>query len=250
MSSEGESRVTTQETALEEVPSLAVAAHELKAPLALIRQLSLLLKDEPAETPLDDRTVRQYLDRLVLTSEQSLRLVDMLTRQARLDDGLFELEPVHVGRLCEDIAHELMPLCSAMGQTIEVRTPARAPLAVANHELLRSVAFGLCDNALHYSQVKQPITLQVSQRSGIVRLGVRDYGPPLAADVFRRLKQRLGTSAQPISDRPSSSGLGLYVAGRFVRAMNGQLGVIRHRERGATFYVDTPTSSQLSFLSL
>ena len=42
------------------MPSIAVAAHELKAPLALIRQMSLLIEDgqlSPAEAQLMQRRV-------------------------------------------------------------------------------------------------------------------------------------------------------------------------------------------------
>ena len=58
------------------MPSIAVAAHELKAPLALIRQMSLLIEDgrlSPAEAQLMQR-------RLTLTAERSLALVQDLAR--------------------------------------------------------------------------------------------------------------------------------------------------------------------------
>jgi signal transduction histidine kinase len=242
---------TTQQAALYEVPSLAVAAHELKSPLALIRQLSLLLRDEAEDISLQHRDVQQLLERVTLTSERSLRLVQMLTRHARLEDGLFELEPVHVGQVCEEVAHELTPLCKATGQKLEVHIPKRSTLAVANRELLRSIAFGLCDNALTQMEASdKPVIVGVSHQAGAVRLGVRDFGTSMPADTFKRLHARLGHSAQPISQRPQSSGLGLYIAGQFAAVMQGTLGVVRHRQAGATFYVDTPTSSQLSLLTL
>lgn len=238
------------ETVLTGVPSLAVAAHELKAPLALMRQLSLLLRDDTEGKVLADTDVQKNLERLTLTSERSLRLVEMLTRHARLEDGLFELEPVHVGRVCEEVAHELTPLCAALGQELQVRVSRRSVLAVANHDLLRSVAFGLCDNALAYGGDKGVIELVVQQEQAgaKIRLGVRDHGPSITNDAFRKLKHRLGRAVQPIGQRPASSGLGLYVAGQFAEAMHGEIGITRHRGSGTTFYIDTPASAQLSFL--
>jgi signal transduction histidine kinase len=238
------------QTALYGVPSLAVAAHELKAPLALIRQLSLTLKDEPAEHSLQHPEVRQLLDRLRLTSERSLRLVEMLTRHARLEDSLFELEPVNVSQICEETAHEFMPLCAATGQSIEVHASKRSVLAVANYELLRSVAFGLYDNALAHSTSQKPISVTIGQQADTVRMGVRDYGPLVSADTFKNLRERLGKTKQPIGQRPNSSGLGLYIAGQFAEAMQGRLGAVRHRNNGTTFYLDTPISAQLSLLAL
>jgi len=57
----------------------------------------------------------------------------------------------------------------------------------------------------------------------------------------------LATAPVAIHARPQSSGLGLYIAGQFADAMNGRIGVTRHRD-GATFYVDLQASKQLSLL--
>lgn len=244
-------RSNEQQAVLTQVPSVAIAAHELKAPLSLVRQLSLILREEDSDVQLGTPDIQQLLERITLTSERSLRLVELITKHARLEDGLFELEPVHVGRVCEEVAHELTPLCAALQRDIEVKVSRRPLLAVANRDLLHSIVLGLCDNALAYTDEKQPVVLGVQQlRDNRVRVNVRDHGPRLSSDVFRRLEQRLGKAAQPISHRPASSGLGLYVAGQFAAAMQGELGVLRHKTRGTTFYVDTPASAQLSFLTL
>lgn len=233
--------------ALGEVPMLAVAAHELKAPLVLLRQLSLLLGEQ-----LDDEMLRQQTaQRMLLTSERSLRLMEMLTKQTRLEDGLFRLETVHVGHVCEEVAHELTPLAREMNRKIEVNVPRRAALAVANYDLLRSIALGLCDNALAYAgddQRSVQLSTGQKQHGSRVRLAVRDFGPTMPADVFRQLQSTLGKSRQPIGRRPSSSGLGLLVAGQFAEVMRGEIGVRRHQLGGATFFVDLPASAQLSLL--
>jgi K+-sensing histidine kinase KdpD len=51
----------------------------------------------------------------------------------------------------------------------------------------------------------------------------------------------------PIHCRPQSSGLGIFIASQFADAMNGNIGVTRHRD-GVTFYVDLNSSRQLKFL--
>lgn len=63
------------------LPSVVVAAHELKSPLALVRQMSLLLDDQ-AISETDAKRLRQQL---IYTSERSLRLVDDLARVGNLN---------------------------------------------------------------------------------------------------------------------------------------------------------------------
>ena len=219
------------------------AAHELKAPLALVRQLSLAL--ETGDYTDTERAVLQQ--RITLTAERALRLTTDLTRAERLDDGLFEIEPLNPIVLCEEVADELSPLYAAHNRTIGVKLHRRQLLGLANRELLRRILLNFTDNALHYSRdAPVYISAQQRQRGTVIRLGVRDYGPAVPANVWRRLMQNLGRP-QPLHNRPASSGLGMVVAHEFAAAMGASIGAVRHRD-GATFYVDIMTSAQLRLL--
>lgn len=222
------------------------AAHELKAPLALIRQLALSLESGGAR---DMAEQERMLRQITLTSERALRLTTDLSRSTRLEDGLFDLEPVNPQQLCEEVVHELMPLYRAKGRTIRVATQRRQILALANRDLLRRVMLNFGDNALHYAASDAPVELRAKtfDHGRKIRIGVRDYGPALPSDVWRRLQAQLGTSTQALHSRPQSSGLGLYVAHQFASAMEGEIGATRHRD-GATFYIDIDASTQLSLL--
>ncbi len=210
------------------------AAHELKAPTALLRQLALELR----ETASND-TERQLIDQMVLTSERSLRLTSDLTKTVRLQEGLFELEPVNAQQLCEEVAHELTPLYKAHGRSISVRSRRQAPLVVANRDLLRRVLLGFGDNALHYSRDDASVMLGVERRDSFVQLGVRDQGPILP---YRGINLE-----SPPTGRPQSSGLGLMIARQFADVMQGNIGTRRHKD-GMTFYINMVMSEQLSLL--
>ena len=237
--SEGDSRY--------EVAPLIAAAHELKAPLALMRQIALRLEDETISGSERQRLVHQT----VLTSERALRLTSDLTRSARLDDAqaLFDLEPINPDQLCRDVIAELTPLFEAYGRRVEVKGRRHPLLLVANRDLLRRVLLGFGDNALHYGAPGTAVRMQVKafRKAGVVRIGVRDYGPALSSDVWRKLQKKLSHAPQSIHARPESSGLGLYIASQFATAMNGRIGAVRHKD-GATFYVELQASSQLSLL--
>lgn len=221
------------------------AAHELKAPLALVRQLALSLEAGEIDEAAQQRMLRQ----ITLTSERALRLTTDLSRAARLEDSFFDLEPINPQQLCEEVVHELAPLYAAKGRVIQVATHRRQILAVANRDLLRRIVLNFGDNALHYAASDAPVELRakVFDHGRKIRIGVRDYGPAVPSDVWRRLQSQLGTATQVLHSRPQSSGLGLYVAHQFAAAMHGAIGATRHRD-GATFYVDIDASTQLSLL--
>lgn len=222
------------------------AAHELKAPLSLIRQLSLTLAEN--ET-LSASEYERMLTQITLTSERALRLTSDLTRASR-QTLLFPLEPINPQQLCEEVAHELTPLFAAHDKRIQVLPRHRPPLLVGNRDLLRRILLNFSDNALHYTGESKVVELKVSTLGSIdqVRIGVRDYGPAVPPDTWRVLAERLKKLApQPVHARPQSSGLGLWTAGQFAQMMDSHIGAARHRD-GASFYIDLPMSRQLSLL--
>jgi len=198
-------RFDTQEDGLPfgDLSFLATAAHELKGPLALVRQLSLALESGDIDSIERERMLRQ----IVLVSERALRLTTDLTRSSRLEDSLFELEPLNPQQICEEVAHELSPLYAARGREIRVASRYRPILAVANRDLLRRVMLNFGDNALHYVESDTPVELRVSSRSegSQIRIGVRDYGPAVPADMWRRLQSQLGSGSQVLHARKAAA---------------------------------------------
>lgn len=210
--------------------SILAAAHELKSPVALIRQLALELEAAASQEQ------KERLQQIILTSERSLRLTTSITRHRQLNESLalLETEPVNVQQLCEDVAHELWPLFTAYGRRIEVAVRRSAPLVVANRDLLRRILLHFGDNALHYAH-SGTAKFQIQKQRSSVRVGLRDDGPIAP------------TAKKPLTGRPASSGLGLYLSQEFATMMNGTIGTIRHKG-GMTFYVQMLPSEQLSLL--
>lgn len=231
--------------ALHSAPLFLAAAHELKSPLALIRQLALELEAGEC-TPREAETIAHQI---TLTAERALRVTTGLTKTARLEDGLFTLEPVNPVSLCEEVVGELAPLYRAKGRRIYVAKRTRPLLGLANKDLLRRVLLSFADNALHYSDDQTPVVVTASMhhKGSRIRLGVRDYGPAVPIQAWDKLARSLGVRPQPLHNRPESSGLGIYVARQFAEAMSAEVGATRHRD-GATFYIDINASTQLRLL--
>ena len=215
----------------------AILAHELKSPLALMRQLALSIDLEKPDK------VERTKSQLVSVSERAIRQVNDLTKIARLEDGLFELEPVSPRALCEDVVRELRYLFRFNHRELEVRYSNKSRLAIANRELLYSVIYNFCLNAMHYSGSETKSLLSIRDRAGRIRVDIRDYGPALPMDVWRELKRGWLEKPTSIAMRPGSSGLGLYIATKFARYMHANVGAVRHRDG---FYVELPISRQAS----
>ena len=248
-----------------EVNGILVAAHELKAPLNLLRQLAFSLDGDPK----NDQAVQSEM---IEVSERAIKQVNDLTKIAHLDEGLFEVEPVAIRSVCDDVTKELAHLFRFNHRSLALEYANRSRLVSANRDLLFSIIYNFCLNAMHYSEQESLATLSLHDRSirrshqdlvknvenattakrarspeiaSLVRLEVRDYGPALPIDVWRSLKKGWLTKPTSIAMRPGSSGLGLYIASKFSQYMNMNVGAVRHRD-GTTFFVDLPVSKQVS----
>ena len=220
-----------------EVNGILVAAHELKAPLSLMRQLALSLD------PSDPALVKDYQQKLISVSERTLRQVSDLAKVARLEDALFEMEPVAVRGVVDEVTSELAYLFRFNSKQLTVKCSNRERLVVANRDLLHSIIYNFCINAIKYSAAGSVSRLFVQDKQGKVRVLVRDFGPALPSSVYQKLTQGSLDAPVDISFRPDSSGLGLFIATKFARYMHANVGAIRHRN-GTSFFVDLPASRQ------
>ena len=223
-----------------EVNGILVAAHELKAPLCLLKQLAFSMDFVTGPDEL-----KKIQSQMISVSDRALRQVQDLTKIARLDDGLFEMEPVAVRAVCDEVTTELRKLFWFNHRNLEIEYRNRNRLVCANRELLYSVIYNFCLNAMHYSDEETRSELTLSDKDDKVRLDVRDFGPALPMDVWKSLKKGWVTKPTSIAMRPGSSGLGLYIASKFSQYMNANVGAVRHRD-GTSFFVELPTSKQAS----
>ena len=221
-----------------EVDGILVAAHELKAPLTVLRQLALSFGEM-------DRRGEHIRSEMISVSERAIKQVNDLTKIRRLEDGLFTMEPVAIREVCDAVSRELEYLFHYNRRDLYIKYSNRSRLVTANRDLLYSVIYNFLLNAMHYSGDETRADLVVKDAKDMVKVMVRDYGPALPMDVWREMKRGWINKPTSIAMRPGSSGLGLYIASKFARYMNAKVGAVRHRD-GTSFYVDLPISTQAS----
>ncbi|MBO7131987.1 HAMP domain-containing histidine kinase [Candidatus Saccharibacteria bacterium] len=221
-----------------EVDGILVAAHELKAPLAVLRQLALSFDEMEPEG-------EKIRSEMVQVSERAIKQVNDLAKIRRLENGLFKMEPVAIREVCDEVSRELGLLFRFNNRDLYIKYSNRSRLVSANRELLYSVIYNFLLNAMHYSSEETKSELVVRESGGRVKVLIRDYGPALPIDVWKEIRRGWLKKPTSIAMRPGSSGLGLYIASKFSKYMNAEVGAIRHRD-GTSFYVSLPISKQMS----
>jgi signal transduction histidine kinase len=233
---------------------LAMLAHELRNPLASVRNAAQLLARLAPDEPRLGRA-RQIIERQV---EHQARLLDDLLDVSRITRGKIGLRPVPVdlAALVRDAVEDARGMCDDAGLTLSLSAPPEPIWVEADPTRLAQVVSNLLSNAAKFTDRGGAVT--VGLRTGfttcaaggehaIATLTVKDTGIGIEPEMLPHLFETF-TQADRSLDR-SRGGLGLGLAlvkglialhGGEVRAASDGLG------QGAEFTVwlpmlDTPT---------
>ncbi len=224
--------------------TFALAAHELKTPLAVIKGCATtLLGNAPRWDPVLMREMLQMID------TQAERLHDVLNTLLdvwRLDAGVQPLRFAEV-RLSELLASLVERWRkNAPRHTFILRLPQQPVTARCDALRIEQVVIHLLSNAVGYSPPGSTITISLELNdtdttdATELRLSIADQGVGIAPEHLERIFTRFYRVPQS-NERPAGSGLGLAVARATVEAHGGSIwaespGI----GRGTTFYCRIP----------
>ncbi len=207
--------------------------HELKNPLASIRNANEMLADVSA--PGDRRRFVGIIEQEVARME---RLLSGVREISTIDAKLVKERPrpVDLGALLAKIVEGFD--LRKDGKHVQLE-PGAGPLTVeATDDRLIQVFENLLDNALSFTPGGGTVTVQVSAENGDVVTRVRDEGPGIAEANLGRIFDRFFTH-RPANARGAHSGLGLAIVKTIVEAYGGSVSAA-NGERGAVFQVRLP----------
>lgn len=185
---------------------LAVLAHELRNPLAPIRNAVTIMQLEPLASP-GLRHCRDVIDRQLA---QVTHLVDDLLDMGRLNTGKVRLrqEQVRLADVAARSAEAARPLMDARRHQLRLELPAE-PVWVAGDTIrLVQVVQNLLLNAARYTPEGGQIVLRLAQDRGFATVSVTDTGRGLAAADLERIFD-LFVQGEDVATAPAGAGLGI-----------------------------------------
>jgi signal transduction histidine kinase len=217
---------------------LATLAHELRNPLAPVRNAVALLKSRSQKDPIVDR-VSEVIERQVALMA---RLMDDLLDIGRITNDRMELrrERVDLGAIVRDAIEMCQPLIQRSGHEISVMAPQPSIVVEADPARLGQVFSNLVNNASRYMAHKGQIwvTIERTGREAVVTITDTGIGipPEQLSSIFDMFSQVDRTN------RPHGGlGIGLHLVKRLVEMHGGQ--VTAHSEGpglGSRFTVRLP----------
>jgi two-component system CheB/CheR fusion protein len=221
---------------------LAVLAHELRNPLAPVRNALQVMRLGSHDAGLVEQ-MRAMAERQV---GYMTRLVDDLLDLSRISRGLLRLlkEPLDVAQPVQQ-AEGVQPLVRERGVTLSVSLPAGPVYVEADPTRLQQVVGNLLSNAAKYTDPGGTILLTARQEAGELVLRVRDTGIGIAPDMLPCIFDRFVQAERRLDRSQGGLGIGLTLVRRLVEMHGGS--VTAHSEgpgKGSEFVVRLPVLAE------
>ena len=207
---------------------LATLAHELRNPLAPIRNALYLLKISP-DADQNASKARDIMDRQL---DLMVRLVDDLLEMSRITSGKIRLrtEKTDVAAVMLSAAETSRPVIEAAGHQLSLTLPPKSLTVQADPVRLAQVVANLLNNAAKYTDRGGHIGLSADEQGGQAVLRVSDDGIGIPPDMLETVFS-LFTQVNRTYDRTQGGlGIGLTLVRRLVE-MHG--GTVEARSEGS-----------------
>jgi signal transduction histidine kinase len=223
---------------------LATLAHELRNPLAPIRNAAEIMKvadSDPARMAAARTLIERHIAHLV-------RLIDDLLDLSRITRGRLELrtQPTDLVDVLDLALETTRPLLDRKGQHLRVHISG-APLELnGDPTRLAQVIATLIDNASTYSDPGSPIDVSLTAEGAEAVIRVSDRGVGITPELLPWVFDMFARPTPTNVGARSGLGIGLTLVKRLVDLHGGH--VEAHSEglnRGSTFTVRLPLARSL-----
>lgn len=195
-------------------------AHQLRTPLANIKNYTELLQESLNET--QETLNTEYIKDLRTSEEQLCFLVESFIKTARLEQGIIQ---VHTQK--ENLVETIL---NALGQIqkkaeekdiyFQVELPEKI---ICEHDKnwMCEAFYNVFDNAVKYSKNNSRINITMKQTEMFYKIQVRDYGIGIGDGEENKIFQRFYRSEQARGQE--GCGIGLYLSREIVLLQKGMM---------------------------
>jgi PAS domain S-box-containing protein len=218
---------------------LAMLAHELRNPLAPIRNASEVLALRYAGDP----RALVPIAMLRRQSEHLARLLDDLLDVTRIAQGQVTLKraPVEIGAVVEQSVETVSSLASAKSQTLRVVLDASPLYVSGDRTRLAQTLTNVLQNSVKFTGEGGEIVVALRDAGEDVELTVRDNGIGIAPELVPRVFELFVQSERTLDRSQGGLGIGLSVVKRLVEMHGGAVAVESEGHgRGTTVTIRLP----------
>lgn len=185
----------------------ANVSHELKTPLHTISGSAELM----ANGMVKNSDIGRFSKQIYNEAQRMIRLVEDIIRLSRLDEGTDDMkaEKVNLYELADTVMQSLSQEALASGIRMDLSGEPVWILGI--RQLLSSLVYNLCDNAIKYNRKNGSVSITVKEEEDAVLLSVTDTGIGIPEEHQERIFERFYRVDKSHSKEIGGTGLGLSI---------------------------------------
>ena len=185
----------------------ANVSHELKTPLHSITGFSELM----ASGIMKQEDYVPCAKRIHDEAKRMTRLIEDIISLSHLDENAHDMkrETVDLYAVCENVKKNLEVAAQAM--EVEMSLSGKKAEIEGIPELLETIVFNLCDNAIKYNRKGGKVSFSVTKTEREAVLSVKDTGIGIPPEQFERIFERFYRVDKSHSKEVGGTGLGLSI---------------------------------------
>lgn len=220
---------------------LSIASHQLRTPLTAIRGYASMVLENSYGKILQKTKVP--IKNILTSSERLLKLVNDLLNLSRIESGKVEIKfsETSLDELISGIIYELEVKAKEKGLYVKLKDGLKPlPKLTLDQDKIRQAILNLIDNAIKYTD-KGGVMIELNNENGKLKILVSDTGAGIEKEEIGRLFESFSRGAAGNKFWANGSGLGLYVAKKFVEINGGRIWAESPgRGKGSNFYIELP----------
>ena len=234
-----------QQASLAKTEFLSRMSHEIRTPMNGIMGMTAIALESIG----DDGKVRTCLEKVTLSSEHLLSLINDILDMSKIESGKVEIknEPFDLSTFIGSLAAVFRTQASERNVAFDTVVEGEVPGHVVGDPLrLNQVVYNLMGNAFKFTPEGGSVTLRIERladaEDGCVwlRFAVDDTGCGIEPEHLDKIFASFEQGDASVARKHGGTGLGLAITKRFVELMGGRIRVASVVGHGSSFAVDVP----------
>lgn len=220
---------------------ISVVSHQLRSPLSNLKwAIEFLMSGKLGSI---QSKQLEYFKILKENSSRMQELVSDLLTVSRIESAKFvsKKDCFSLSDLVKDLLFQFEPFAKASNVQIELNNNEKnLPKILGDSFQIRQAIENLLDNAIRYVKERGVVEIDVFKKGNNVVLAIKDNGVGIPEGDKKYIFQKFFRSENALRYQTEGSGLGLYIAKKFIEKSGGKIGFASQEGKGSTFWLNLP----------
>ncbi len=222
---------------------ISTVSHELRTPLASMREAVAIVSDEMAGEI--NKEQKNFLDIAKRNADRLSRLIDEFLDFQRLSANKmrFHMQDNDIKEVVKDAYNTMAPYAKKKGVHLSTELDGNMPKIKFDNDRMIQVLINLISNAIKFTPENGQVSVRAQRQGEDLAIRISDTGMGMPKEDLPKIFEQFYRVNHP-NRHVKGTGLGLTIVKKIVEVHRGRIEVDSEVDKGTTFTVFLPLSSE------